>query len=845
MLNNYKKNIIKYFVVLFCLTTLNLGAQDKSSIDYNSPEKFEIGGIVVNGAENLNNNTLIAISGISVGDEIAIPGEKISSAVKKLWQQGLFSDVDISIDKIVGNIVFLQINLVENARLSKFKFKGNIKKSEITSLKEDIKLIRGKTLTQNLINNSMKFIKDFYINKGYFNVDVSYILINDTTTKNGKDLVFNIDKGEKIKIKNIIIKGRKKILNTNKTILNKKDSIYSLSNNDIKKSMKETKEKNFWRFWKVSKFIKSNYEDDKKNIIAKYNEIGYRDAKIIDDTVYKHDNKTVTIEITIDEGELYRFGNINFVGNTIYTSKELKDYLNISNGDLFDQSILNSRLFASADGTDLSSLYLDDGYLFFNATPFEVSAVNNQIDLEIRIYEGKQAKVNKVSIKGNTKTNDHVIMRELRTNPGDLFKRSDIMRSQRELAQMQYFNPEKFDVKVDPDPAKNEVDITYIVEEKSSDQIQLQGGWGAGRVVGSLGLSFNNFSTRNFFKKEKWNPLPSGDGQILSLSASSNGIYYQNYNISFTEPWLGGKKPNSLTVSLYKSVSSNGQQGDQRQAIEITGLTLGLGKRLKIPDDYFTLFNSINFQQYKLINNSSFFSFSNGFSNNINYSIKVGRNSVDQLIFPRSGSNFTLGLKLTPPYSMFDGVDDYSKLSDQEKYDWIEYYKWNFKSSWFSSFTNKLVLNTRVEMGLLGAYSNNLGVAPFERFYVGGDGMSGMGYQFDGRELISLRGYSNNSISPQTGATIYNKYTTELRYAISLNPSSTFYALAFLEAGNAWSNFDDYNPFSVKRSAGFGVRIMLPMIGMMGLDYGWGLDDIAGRPDANGGQFHFSIGQQF
>ena len=430
MLNNYKKNIIKYFVVLFCLTTLNLGAQDKSSIDYNSPEKFEIGGIVVNGAENLNNNTLIAISGISVGDEIAIPGEKISSAVKKLWQQGLFSDVDISIDKIVGNIVFLQINLVENARLSKFKFKGNIKKSEITSLKEDIKLIRGKTLTQNLINNSMKFIKDFYINKGYFNVDVSYILINDTTTKNGKDLVFNIDKGEKIKIKNIIIKGRKKILNTNKTILNKKDSIYSLSNNDIKKSMKETKEKNFWRFWKVSKFIKSNYEDDKKNIIAKYNEIGYRDAKIIDDTVYKHDNKTVTIEITIDEGELYRFGNINFVGNTIYTSKELKDYLNISNGDLFDQSILNSRLFASADGTDLSSLYLDDGYLFFNATPFEISAVNNQIDLEIRIYEGKQAKVNKVSIKGNTKTNDHVIMRELRTNPGDLFKRSDIMRSQ-------------------------------------------------------------------------------------------------------------------------------------------------------------------------------------------------------------------------------------------------------------------------------------------------------------------------------------------------------------------------------------------------------------------------------
>jgi len=410
---------------------------------------------------------------------------------------------------------------------------------------------------------------------------------------------------------------------------------------------------------------------------------------------------------------------------------------------------------------------------------------------------------------------------------------------------MQYFNPEKFDVKVEPDPGRNEVDITYVVEEKSADLIQLQGGWGAGRVVGSLALTFTNFSTRNILNTEKWTPLPSGDGQILSLSASTNGVYYQNYNISFTEPWLGGKKPNSLSVSLYKSISSNGQEGDNRQAIEITGLSLGLGKKLKFPDDYFSLYQAISFQQYKLINNQSFFSFKNGFSNNINYTIKLGRNSVDQLIFPRRGSNLSLSLKVTPPYSMFDGVNDYSTISDQEKYSWIEYYKWKFKSSWFSAFTEKLVLNTRIEMGLLGAYDKGLGVAPFERFYVGGDGMSGMGYMFDGRELISLRGYSNNSISPQTGATIYNKYTTELRYALSLNPSSTVYALAFLEAGNAWDNFDNFNPFGMKRSAGFGVRIMLPMIGIMGLDYGWGLDDIAGRPDANGGQFHFSIGQQF
>ena len=549
--------------------------------------------------------------------------------------------------------------------------------------------------------------------------------------------------------------------------------------------------------------------------------------------------------MTISEGETYKFGNISFVGNTVYSSEELIRQLGIESGDIFDQTVLDSRLFGSQEGTDISSLYLDDGYLFFNATPIEVAASDRKIDLEVRVYEGKQARVNKVMIKGNTKTNDHVIMRELRTRPGDLFKRSDIMRSQRELSQMQYFNPEKFDVKIDPDQVRNEVDITYVVEEKSSDQIQLQGGWGAGRIVGSLGLTFANFSTRNIFKKDKWAPLPSGDGQRLSLTASSNGIYYQNYNLSFTEPWLGGKKPTSLSVSLYKSISSNGQSDEQREAIEITGLTIGLGKRLKYPDDYFTLYNGLNFQQYKLINSQSFFSFRNGFSNNVNYNIKVGRNSTDQIIFPRRGSNFSLSLKVTPPYSIFDGIDDYSSVSDQEKYSWIEYYKWKFKSSWFSAFTDKLVLNTRIEMGLLGAYNNDLGVAPFERFYVGGDGMSGMGYQFDGRELISLRGYGNNTLSPQTGATIYNKYTTELRYAISLNPSSTVYALGFLEAGNAWDKFDNFNPFGVKRSAGFGVRIMLPMIGMMGLDYGWGLDEIPTNPDANGGQFHFSIGQQF
>ena len=845
--NKYKIKLLKNIALLIAsLISFNITAQTNTVLEYSNPKDYEIGGIMVNGADNLNNNTLIAITGLSVGETIKIPGDKITTAITKLWEQGLFANVDVAIEKIIDNTVFLTINLKEHPRLSKFKFKGkNVRKSDITALKEDLKLIRGKVLTQNLINNSIHSIQKYYINKGFYNVTVSYLTIIDTSAGNAKNLIFNITKGKKVKIKEIIIAGRTKNLNQNKTFLNKKDSIYAISNYKLKRSMKETKSKNFWRFWKGSKFIDNNYEDDKKNILEKYNEVGYRDARIEHDTVYMNSDNTITIKMIINEGEPYKFGNISFVGNSVYSSERLSKQLGIKNNDIFDQSVLDARLLGSPEGTDISSLYLDDGYLFFEATPVEVAVTDNKIDLEIRIYEGKQARINKVLIKGNTKTNDHVIMRELRTRPGDLFRRSDIMRSQRELAQMQYFNPEKFDVKIAPDPRKNEVNITYVVEEKPSDQIQLQGGWGAGRVVGSLGLNFNNFSTRNIFKKDKWTPLPSGDGQILSLSASSTGINYQNYTISFTEPWLGGKKANSLSISLYKSVSSNGLDGDSRQAVEITGVSIGLGKRLKSPDDYFSLYNGVSFQQYKLINSQSFFSFNNGFSNNINYTIRLARNSLDQLIYPRRGSKFSLSLKVTPPYSIFDGIDDYSTISDQEKYSWIEYYKWKFKSSWFSAFTDKLVLNTRVETGFLGAYDKGLGVAPFERFYVGGDGMSGMGFQFDGRELISLRGYGNNTVSPSTGATIYSKYTTELRYAISLNPSSTVYVLSFVEAGNAWESFDNFNPFGVKRSAGFGVRIMLPMIGMMGLDYGWGLDYLPEWPNANGGQFHFSIGQQF
>ena len=840
---------ISLILIMALFSSTYVLAQDtilnSSIIDYSQPKDYIIGDISISGVKHLSESVLINMSGLNTGDEITIPSDQISSAIYKLWNQGLFKNIDIKILSIVENKINLEIELEEYPRLSKFKFKGKISKSDISTLKEDLKLIRGKVLTQNLIINSTKNIKNFFINKGFLNTSVKSIIIKDTLTKNASLLIFDIDKNNKVKIHDIIVSGRKQELNKNKNFFNKKDTVYALSNSKLRKSLKETKVKNKWRFFKASKFIKSKYEEDKINLIKKYNEKGFRDARILNDSTYLNSDNSLVVEINLFEGDPYLFGEISFIGNTVYTNEELFNQMGIKRGDIFNQTTLESRLFGSQDGSDISALYLDNGYLFFNANPIEISTENNQIDIEIRIYEGEQARVNKVSVIGNTKTNDHVIMREIRTMPGDLFKRSDIMRSQRELAMMQYFNPETFDVKIDPQPARNEVDITYVVEEKSSDQISMSGGWGAGRVIGQLALTFNNFSSKNFFKKDKWRPLPSGDGQRLILQAQSNGIYYRTYRASFIEPWLGGKKPTSLSISLHRAESTNGLDGEEKQELSITGLSVSLGNRLKKPDDWFRLYNGIEFSRYDLSNSQTFFSFSDGYSNNINYSLTLDRNSVDQATYPRQGSHFTLSLNATPPYSLFDDVEDYSTLTEQEKYKWMEFYKFNFKSVWYSAFTDKLVLATRTQFGLLGAYNQDKGITPFERFYVGGDGLSGVGMMNDGRELIALRGYSNNSLSPQTGATVFSKYTAELRYALSLNPSSTMYMLGFVEAGDAWENFNNFNPFIVKRTAGIGLRIMLPMVGMMGLDYGWGLDDVVGNPNANGGQFHFSMGQTF
>ena len=808
--------------------TLNTSLE---TISYANPRQYVLGGVTISGTKHLDHNTLIQISGLNIGKTIVVPGDDITHAVEKLWEQGLFSDVQITATKIQGNSIFLNFFLEERPRLSKFKFTG-IKKSDIDALREKIKLVRGKIITESLVSNTKNIISNYYVEKGFLNVEINIKQEEDPQTKKHVLLVINIQKNEKVKISEINFVGN--------TIFNEKK---------LKRLLKETKEKKFYRIFKASKYLEEAYKKDKSNIINKYNEKGFRDAKIITDSIWLNEEGHISVKLNISEGSPYYFGKITWVGNSKYSNKELDELLGIEKGDLYDNTVLQARLLGSADSRDVHSKYLDNGYLFSQVNPVEIEVRNDTIDLEIRIYEGQQARINKVSVMGNTKTNDHVIMREIRTKPGDLFNRSLIMRSQRELATLNYFDAEKLDIDVSPNPKNGTVNLTYIVEEKSTDQIELQGGYGANRIIGTFRLSFNNFSARKMFAKGKgnWTPLPSGDGQRLSLAASSNGLYYQSANISFTEPWLGGKKPNALTIgswhSVQRSPTSTNMPVDSMPKMKITGITVGLGKRLQWPDDFFILHQNITLKKYNLDEWTNFSSLGSGTAYNYSYNFSLGRNSVDQPTFPRRGSNMKLSVQLTPPYSLFDGIEDYSNVPDIEKFKWVEYHKWNIGANWFSSLADKLVLKTNLEYGLIGMYNRNIGLSPFERYYLGGDGLSG--YALDDREVIALRGYSNGSLSPDQGATLYNKYTMELRYALSLNPQSPIYALAFLEAGNSWDAFKEFDPFNVKRSAGFGIRITIPMMGMMGVDWGYGFDDIPGSTDANKGQFHFSINQQF
>jgi outer membrane protein insertion porin family len=804
-----------------------VGSSGEELLDYSNPREFEIGGVTVSGIKHLDEKVLATLSGLTVGDKIRVPGDKISKAIENLWKQGLLSDIKIVATRIQGNKIFLELRLQERPRLSRFSFTG-VKKSEADKLREEIKLVSGKIITENLIQTTTNQVKKYFVDKGFLNADVNIEVKDEANIANSQLLVINVDKKNKVKINSITFEG-----------------VTQIKEAKLKRKMKDTKEKKIYRLFSTSKFIEENYETDKKTIVAEYLKKGLRDARVVFDTVTRRSDKTVDIVIKIEEGPKYFFRDVRWIGNTKYSANDLSRILNISKGEVYNQKKLDEGLFASPSGRDITSLYMDNGYLFFSVSPVEVKVENDSIDYEMRIYEGKQAVVNRVTIVGNTKTNDKVIMREIRTQPGQLFSRADIIRTQRELAQLGYFDQEKLGVNPKPNPVEGTVDIEYTVEERPSDQIELSGGYGAGQIVGTLGLTFSNFSGRSLFKKGAWTPLPSGDGQRLSLRAQTNGKYYQSYSASFTEPWLGGKKPNSLSVSVFRSLQTNGRKksDENRQAIAITGVSAGIGQRLKVPDDYFSLYHEASYQYYELSNYGSTFLFSDGYSNNISFQETISRNSIDAPIYPRVGSQFSFTLQATPPYSWFNNKD-YTNSTEQQKYKFIEYHKWKFAASWFAPVAwNKLVVNVRANMGFLGYYNQTIGPSPFERFYLGGDGLSG--FSLDGREIIALRGYPNNSINPRGGGTIYDKFSLELRYPLSLNPAATIYMLGFVEGGNAYSRFKNYSPFNLKRSAGAGIRIFLPMFGLLGLDWGYGFDNVPGLTGSNGGEFHFMIGQQF
>jgi outer membrane protein insertion porin family len=694
-----------------------------------------------------------------------------------------------------------------------------VKRKDADKLREQISLFSGKTITENLIQSTQQKIKGYFREKGYYTASVNVKQEPDQLMANASLFTIFVEKGKKVGIEKIDIDGN-----------------ISLSDWKVKKAMKDTKEKAIWRIFKRSKFSISSYEKDKLALLTKFNSVGLRDAHIVKDTVYLKDAKNLVIQIQIEEGKVYRFGDIEWIGNTKFTSGYLDTILGIKKGDIYNKSILDSRITMSQDGRDISSLYMDRGHLFFQVIPIETGVKENYISYQMRIIEGKEARVKRIIIKGNTKTNEHVIRREIRTKPGDLFNRNDIIRTQRELSQLGYFNNEAFQINPLPNPQEGTVDIEYTVEEKSSDQIELSGGYGLGRIIGTLGLTFNNFSIRNVFTKGAWEPLPSGDGQKLSIRAQTNGTAFQSYNLSFTEPWLGGKKPNSLSTWLTHSQFGNGllKSNAAYGGISISGGGIGLGRRKKFPDDFFNAYYEIGYQYYSVINYPNYFpSFSNGYANDISIKYVLQRNSIDNPIYPKEGSQMTFTAKSSIPYFLFNGNRDYTTESQQEKYKYLEYYKIKFTGSWFLPLTSdkKLVLMPRIGFGFMGAYSATKGLTPFERFTLGGNGLSGMS-QLGGREIIALRGYNDNSLSSQSSDPLISKYTLELRYPISLNPQATFYVLAFGEAGNTFPSIKSFNPFNVKRSAGVGIRVFLPMFGMLGVDYGWGFDTL--DPHAQG-----------
>ena len=805
-------------------------------VDYLTPKKYEIGGITIDGGEHLDNRMIQLVSGLKVGDQILVPGDKLSSAIDKLWQQGMFEDIQVTAPRIQDNLIFLNIKLSQRPRLSKFQFKG-VKKNDVDKIREEVKLVVGDVVTENLMTTSANLIKAHYIQKGYHNVEVNTITIPDTSKKERKEviLVFDVNKGEKVKIKSLTFEGNK-----------------ALTSNQLQREMKNTHDVNYWKkfyfwtsgFWKKSKYIDAAYRNDLNDIIEKYNELGYRDAKIEADSVYTNEDGSLGVKIKIYEGNRYYFRNITFTGNTVYPSSQLHRLMGIEKGDPYNKKVLEQNVSMEPTGTDnINSLYMDNGYLAFRAMPTEIAVENDSIDIEVRMREGSQYRVNKVSVEGNTITNDKIIMRELYTRPGDLYSKALVLRRLRELATMQFFDQSSLVPDIKPND-NGTVDITYQVTEVSTSQISLSGGWGAGMVIGTVGLSFNNFSMRNLFNRNAWNPLPAGDGQKLMLSAQTNGTFYYSVNASFTEPWLGGKKPQALSVNVYHSLWSNGYYYDKNSesyySLRMSGGGVSLAKRLTWPDNYFILSQGLVYRRYD-VNNYTAFVFSDGISNDINYNGTLSRNSLDSPIYPLSGSELSLNLQITPPYSLFN-AKDYAGLTDQERYKWLEYYKINIRGSWMFNLVGELVLNTRFRFGLMGYYNEDIGLTPFGRYYLGGDGLSN--FALDARDVVALRGYNTYALTPKigsdyTGAAVFDKFTLELRQPLTNSAMATIYLLGFLEAGNSWLHLSEFQPFRMYTSAGLGVRLYMPQFGLIGVDWGYGFDD----PENGGSHFHFSINQ--
>ena len=855
------------YVAFLLMMAAPLWAQQSGkgvTVDYNSPKKYIVGGVSVDGTEHVSSQQILQISGLQEGMEVTVPSDDMSSIVKRLWLQRMFEDVTLSIDSLAPSrdTAFFKISVIERPRVSRWTFSG-VKSGEEKELRERLNFRRGSEFSEYVAKTATDIIKRYYKEKGFLNVNVDVNTKRDTMVRSAIRVQFAVDRGEKVKIKTITFKGADHV----------KES-------KMVRAMKKTRDRRLMNFFSSKKFNESEYINDKKALISVFNEAGYRDAKIVKDTMYYVEPGRLQIDFEIDEGKQYYFRDITWTGNSVFPTEGLNSLLMIEKGDVYDVVTMEKRLYGGGKETEgnVSTLYRDNGYLFFNIQPVELNIEGDSVDVEIRVVEGKPATLNNIIINGNDLTNERVIRRQIFTKPGDLFTQTAFERSIREIASMGQFDPEAI---TDPNtgysiiqnPMNNTLDLVYNVTEKPSSQLELSGGWGGNTFVATVGVSFNNFSTRRFFDKTAWRPVPLGDAQNLAIRFQTNGTYYTSLSASFSEPWLFGKKPTSLSMSLYytRQTMSNLYFNilNNEQYMEVYGFAAGLGNRLKWPDNYFVLYNQLSWQTYKLQDWPYNFLFDTGLSHNLSYTVNLSRNSTDQQIYPRVGSDFSFALQLTPPYSLLRKKDygqldadgkpvivknprdiDYNLQTSQDRYRWIEYHKWTFKGAVYTQLVGDLVLMARAQFGYLGYYNRKWGYSPFEGFRVGGDGMSG--YDTYGSEIISLRGYENYSLTPladsdySTGnyyaGNVYDKFTVELRYPVILQPQSTIYALLFLEGGNAWADIRKFNPFQIRRSAGVGVRVFLPMIGLLGVDWGYGFDN----HDGNGGsQFHFVIGQQF